>query len=80
MKCHTNVNSIPPTQLSHTFSYIVAKLIHNHFESPTSWIATLLSIITIIIIVIIVISYYYLLLKASKEIYLLSFSLYRAFK
>jgi hypothetical protein len=26
MKCHTNVNSTPPTQLPHTFSYIVAKL------------------------------------------------------
>jgi hypothetical protein len=33
MKCHTNVNSIPFTQLPHTFSYIVAILIHNHFES-----------------------------------------------
>jgi hypothetical protein len=28
MKCHTNVNSTPPTQLTHTFSYIVAILIH----------------------------------------------------
>jgi hypothetical protein len=34
MKCHTNVNSIPFTQLPHTFSYIVAILGHNHFESP----------------------------------------------
>jgi hypothetical protein len=34
MKCHTNVNSTPPTQLPHTFSYTVAILIHNHFESP----------------------------------------------
>jgi hypothetical protein len=33
VKCHTNVNSTPPTQLAHTFSYIVAILIHNHFES-----------------------------------------------
>jgi hypothetical protein len=33
MKCHTNVYT-PPTQLAHTFSYIVAILIHNHFESP----------------------------------------------
>jgi hypothetical protein len=33
MKRHTNVNSTPPTQLPHTFSYIVAILIHNHFES-----------------------------------------------
>jgi hypothetical protein len=33
MKCHTNVNYIPPTQLPHKFSYIVAILIHNHFES-----------------------------------------------
>jgi hypothetical protein len=34
MKCDTNVNSTPPTQLSHTFSYIVAILIHSYFESP----------------------------------------------
>jgi hypothetical protein len=34
MNCHKNVNSILPTQLPHTFSYIVAILIHNHFESP----------------------------------------------
>jgi hypothetical protein len=33
MKCHTNVNSPPPTQLPHKFSYIVAILSHNHFES-----------------------------------------------
>jgi hypothetical protein len=32
MKCHTNVNSTPPTQLLHKFSYIVAILIHNQFE------------------------------------------------
>jgi hypothetical protein len=33
----TNVNSTPPTQLPHTFSYIVAIiLILNHFESPNS--------------------------------------------
>jgi hypothetical protein len=36
MKCHTNVNATPPTKLPHTFSYIVAILIHNHFESPNS--------------------------------------------
>jgi hypothetical protein len=34
MKCHTNVNFTPPTQLPHKFSSIVAILIHNHFESP----------------------------------------------
>jgi hypothetical protein len=33
MKCHTNVNYTPPTQWPHTFSYIVAILICNHFES-----------------------------------------------
>jgi hypothetical protein len=33
MKCHTNFNSTPPTQLPHKFSYIVAILIYNHFES-----------------------------------------------
>jgi hypothetical protein len=35
MKCHTNINSTPFTQLPHTFSYIVAILGHNHFESPS---------------------------------------------
>jgi hypothetical protein len=34
MKCHTNVNSIPFTQLPHKFLYIVAILIYNHFEPP----------------------------------------------
>jgi hypothetical protein len=34
MNCQRNVNSILPTQLPHKFSYIVALLIHNHFESP----------------------------------------------
>jgi hypothetical protein len=33
MECHINVNSTPPTELPHTFSYIVAIFIHNHFES-----------------------------------------------
>jgi hypothetical protein len=36
MKCHTNITYTPPTQLPHKFSYIVAILIHNHFESPNS--------------------------------------------
>jgi hypothetical protein len=31
--CHTNVNYTPSIQLPHKFSYIVAILIHNHFES-----------------------------------------------
>jgi hypothetical protein len=34
MKCHTNVNSTPFTQLPHKFSYIVAILGHNHFDHP----------------------------------------------
>jgi hypothetical protein len=34
MKCHTNVNYSPPTLLPHTFSYIVAILIDNHFDHP----------------------------------------------
>jgi hypothetical protein len=34
MNCQRNVNSILPTQLPHKFAYIVAILIHNHFESP----------------------------------------------
>jgi hypothetical protein len=33
MNWQRNVNSLLPTQLPHTFSYIVAILIHNHFES-----------------------------------------------
>jgi hypothetical protein len=38
MKCYTNVSSTPPTQLPHKFSYIVAILIHNNFESPNTCI------------------------------------------
>jgi hypothetical protein len=34
MKCQTNDNSTSSTQLPHQFSYIVAILGHNHFESP----------------------------------------------
>jgi hypothetical protein len=34
MKCHTNDNSTSSTQLPHKFSYIVAILGHNNFESP----------------------------------------------
>jgi hypothetical protein len=34
MNCQRNVNYTPPTQLPHKFSYIVARLLHNHFESP----------------------------------------------
>jgi hypothetical protein len=33
MNCQRNVNSILPTELPHTFSYIVAIFIYNHFES-----------------------------------------------
>jgi hypothetical protein len=36
MKCHTNDNSTSSTQLPHKFSYIVAILGHNHFESPNT--------------------------------------------
>jgi spore cortex formation protein SpoVR/YcgB (stage V sporulation) len=36
MKCHTNDNSTSSTQLPHKFSYIVAILGHNHFESPNN--------------------------------------------
>jgi hypothetical protein len=32
MNCQRNVNSILPTQLPHNFFYIVAILIHNHFD------------------------------------------------
>jgi hypothetical protein len=34
MNCQGNVNSTLPTQLPRKFSYIVAILGHNHFESP----------------------------------------------
>jgi hypothetical protein len=34
MKCHTNDNYTLRTQLPDKISYIVAILIHNHFESP----------------------------------------------
>jgi hypothetical protein len=37
MNCQRNVNSILPTQLPHKFSYIVAILTHNHFESPNMY-------------------------------------------
>jgi hypothetical protein len=43
MKCHTNVNSTPFTQLPHKFSYIVAILGHNHFESPNMSISLFIS-------------------------------------
>jgi hypothetical protein len=36
MKCHKNDNSTSSTQLPHKFSYIVAILDHNHFESPNT--------------------------------------------
>jgi hypothetical protein len=32
MNCQRNVNSILPKELAHTFSYIVAIFIHNHFN------------------------------------------------
>jgi hypothetical protein len=34
MNCQENINSALPTQLPGEFSYIVAILGHNHFESP----------------------------------------------
>jgi hypothetical protein len=34
MNCRRNINSTLTTQLPHNFSYIVAILGHNHFESP----------------------------------------------
>jgi hypothetical protein len=36
MKCHTNIKSTSFTQLPHKFSYIVAILGRNHFESPNT--------------------------------------------
>jgi hypothetical protein len=37
MKCHTNDNSTSSTRLPHKFSYMVAILGHNHFESPNMY-------------------------------------------
>jgi hypothetical protein len=37
MNCQGNVNSTLPTQLPHKFSYIVAILGHNYFESPNMY-------------------------------------------
>jgi hypothetical protein len=34
MKCHTNINPTPLTQLPHKPSHTVAIPGHNHFESP----------------------------------------------
>jgi hypothetical protein len=31
------MSTLPPTQLPHKFSYIIAILIHNHFESPNRY-------------------------------------------
>jgi hypothetical protein len=45
MNCERNVNSILPTQLPHKFSYIVAILIHNHFESPIMYTIVTLFIV-----------------------------------
>jgi hypothetical protein len=36
MNCQRNINSTLPTQFPHGFSYIVAILGHNHFESPNT--------------------------------------------
>jgi hypothetical protein len=33
-ECQLHIPQTPPIQLPHKFSYIVAILIHNHFESP----------------------------------------------
>jgi hypothetical protein len=41
MNCQGNVNSTLPTQLPDEFSYIVAILGHNHFESPNMFIIIL---------------------------------------
>jgi hypothetical protein len=41
MNCQRNVNSILPIQLPHKFSYIVARFIHNYFESLNKyWVNT----------------------------------------
>jgi hypothetical protein len=37
MNCQRNVNSVLPTELPHTFSYVVAIFIPNHFESPNMY-------------------------------------------
>jgi hypothetical protein len=37
INCERNVNSILPPELPHKFSYMVAIVIHNHFESPNTF-------------------------------------------
>jgi hypothetical protein len=37
MNCQRNITSTLATQLPHKFLYIVAILIHNHFESPNTF-------------------------------------------
>jgi hypothetical protein len=49
MKCHTNINSTPPTQLPHKFSYIVAIFKHNHFESPNITIPLVVAVNILIV-------------------------------
>jgi hypothetical protein len=46
MNCQKNINSTLPTQLPDEFSYIVAILGHNHFESPNIFIGFAISIET----------------------------------
>jgi hypothetical protein len=43
MNCQRNTNSTLPTQLPHKFSYIVAILGHNNFESPNTLLWIILS-------------------------------------
>jgi hypothetical protein len=40
MNCQRNVTSTLPARLPHEFSYMVAILGHNHFESATMYICT----------------------------------------
>jgi hypothetical protein len=39
MNCQRSVNSILPTQSPHKFWYIVARFMHNYFESPNIYIS-----------------------------------------
>jgi hypothetical protein len=51
MKCHTNINSTPLTQLPDKFSYIVAILGHNHFESPNMYYSSNILVIIFTVII-----------------------------
>jgi hypothetical protein len=50
MKCHTNVNSTPPTQLPHRCSYMVAIFMYSHLEFIKSAIYGSVTIVFMLVI------------------------------